>query len=193
MSKHAIEYIYIYISLSSSSSLYLKLFCPHDIKWFCDRRVHASRFLGFHIVHSSRFYCAKDKRHISSVCVCHASEDRLSSTSSLDPRSWRGNILWLQRGETSLTVSLGTAAGNSTAPDLPALMIQSPKRCVLLLHFRVRKWKVVCQVSVCPDIHFQNARLSSIYRKIKRPLVALLPSQVKVILLLSLTGVFFST
>lgn len=62
------------------------------------------------------FIAVKQKTHI--LCVWHVSEDRLSSISSSRSLGWRGNILWLQRGEAGLTVTLRSATGNTPAPNL---------------------------------------------------------------------------
>lgn len=60
--------------------------------------------------HSLRVHT--QKTHI--LCVWHLSQDRLRSISSPQSLSWRGNILWLQRGEAGLTGTLRSATGNTT-------------------------------------------------------------------------------
>lgn len=78
------------------------------------------------------FIALKQKTHI--LCVWHVSEDRLSTISSPRSLGWRGNILWLQRREAGLTVTLRSATGSTPAPNL--------------CHKRCDRLRDRCQVSV---------------------------------------------
>lgn len=84
----------------------------------------------------------------------------------LDPRGWRGNILWLQRGEAGLTVTLRTATGSSSAPGSPCADVRELQTLRSASRSQRQEVKVPRQVSGCPNIYFKSACWSSIYREI---------------------------